>query len=106
MIVPIEVERVIQLRVSGEIDLSTVDLLGRALEPYVEASSCMVVVNLDRVTFLSIAGLEILARAQDRARRAGTRLRVLSSEPTIERTLSLLDGMRSLEPVPVACEPR
>jgi anti-anti-sigma factor len=103
MIVPIEVEKVIQVRVSGEIDSSTVDLFGRALEPCVDASPTIVVVNLDRVTFLSIAGLEILARVQDRAQRAGTRLCVLSSEPTVDRTLSLLDGLRLLDPADRTC---
>jgi anti-anti-sigma factor len=91
MAVAIDVERVIQVRVSGEIDSSTVDHLERALETYVDIPPAVIVVDLNHVTFLGVAGLRILARAQDRARRTGTRLCVLSSEPAVARALSLLD---------------
>jgi anti-anti-sigma factor len=90
MVAPIEIERVIQVRVTGEIDVAGANLLERVLDAPVGVPLALLVVDLSQVTFLGVAGLEILARAQVQARQTGTRVCVFSGVPAVERALSLL----------------
>jgi anti-sigma B factor antagonist len=79
------------VRAIGEIDVYTARLFERALAPATGTAPAVIVVDLHGVTFLGTAGMLILARARDRARREGTRLHVLSSTPAVDRALSLVD---------------
>ncbi|GLY46888.1 STAS domain-containing protein [Lentzea sp. NBRC 102530] len=95
MVVPVAVAKVIRVRVSGEIDASTVDLLVRAIEPHLDISNARILVDLSEVTFLGTAGLRALARAEQYARRVGSELCLLGPTTAVRRSLALLDLLRA-----------
>lgn len=68
--------RALLVRVSGEVDLSTARRLDELLQSRVRGAVEEVVVDLSAVTFISVAGLNSLLRAQLLADAAGARLTV------------------------------
>jgi len=94
MVVPVAVAKVIRVRVSGEIDASTVDLLVRAIEPHLDISDAEIVVDLSEVTFLGTAGLRALTRAEHHANRVGSKLCLVSGTTAVQRSLAVLDMLR------------
>ncbi|MFC3897132.1 STAS domain-containing protein [Lentzea rhizosphaerae] len=95
VVVPVAVAKVIRVRVSGEIDSSTVDLLVRAIEPHLDISDAVIVVDLTEVTFLGTAGLRALERAEHHANRVGSELCLLTETTAVRRSLALLDMLRA-----------
>jgi anti-sigma B factor antagonist len=73
--------RAVVLRVDGEIDLATVDVLRAGLTEAVEQSAPLVVVDLDGVGFLGSVGLAALISAHEKATEGGCRL-VVAVSPT------------------------
>ncbi|MFJ8957759.1 STAS domain-containing protein [Lentzea sp. NPDC102401] len=92
--VPVAVAKVIRVRVSGEIDASTVDLLVGAIEPHLDISDAKIVVDLTEVTFLGTAGLRALARAEQHANRVGSELCLVFATPAVQRSLAVLAMLR------------
>src|SRR5207253_5536187 len=86
----------LRLVVTGELDLATIErlqsILGRA-----RAEGAAVVIDLARVEFIDVAGLDALIRAQRTAADQGWDLSFLPrvSEP-VERLLGLLGEHRDL----------
>ncbi|MGK3201761.1 STAS domain-containing protein [Amycolatopsis sp. MEPSY49] len=68
--------RTVLVRVSGEVDLSTARRLDELLQSRIRGAVDEVVVDLSGVTFISVAGLNSLLRAQLLADAAGARLTV------------------------------
>ncbi|MFJ7213918.1 STAS domain-containing protein [Amycolatopsis sp. NPDC098790] len=68
--------RTVLVRVSGEVDLSTARRLDELLRSRIRGDVEEVVVELSGVTFISVAGLNSLLRAQLLADAAGARLTV------------------------------
>jgi anti-anti-sigma factor len=64
------------VQVAGEIDLSTARRLDEVLQARIRSQVEEVTINLDGVTFFSVAGLNSLLRAQLLADAAGSRLTV------------------------------
>ncbi|MFD5828627.1 STAS domain-containing protein [Lentzea sp. NPDC060358] len=95
MVVPVAVAKVIRVRVSGEIDTSTVDLLVRAIEPHLDISDARIVVDLSGVTFLGTAGLRALARAEQHAHRVGSELCLVGPTTAARRSLAMLAMLRT-----------
>ena len=73
--------RAVVLRVDGEIDLATVEVLRVGLAEAVAQSVPLVVVDLDAVDFLGSVGLSALISAQEKATESGCRL-VVAVPPT------------------------
>ncbi|SEF23108.1 anti-anti-sigma factor [Amycolatopsis pretoriensis] len=68
--------RAVSVRVGGEVDLSTARLLDELLRTRIRGDVTEVVVDLSGVTFISVAGLNSLLRAQLLADAAGAHLTV------------------------------
>lgn len=79
--------RTVLVRVSGEVDLSTARRLDELLRTRIRSQVEEVVVDLSGVTFISVAGLNSLLRAQLLADAAGARLTVEPGESRAVRRL-------------------
>ncbi|MEC4017001.1 anti-sigma factor antagonist [Streptomyces sp. H27-D2] len=111
---------VIELR--GEIDISTVELLGGHLDtatspPHparsagpaagptaVSGAVTGVVIDLRSVEFIDCAGLSLLCRAYRRLRGHGATLRLVCDHPLTLRMLRLTGLFQSFDPVPTLTE--
>jgi anti-sigma B factor antagonist len=77
------------LEVSGEIDITTVDSLSKALEGTVSNGADRLVVDLDGVAFIGASGLNALVAAHTAHRDAGKVMHVQTTRPS---TLRLITG--------------
>ncbi|MFF5189244.1 STAS domain-containing protein [Streptomyces sp. NPDC000345] len=75
------------VEVAGEIDLATAGLVADHLDAATAVPAPDVLVDLREVEFLDCSGLRVLCRAQERAVRAGGRLRVVCDQPYLHRLL-------------------
>jgi anti-sigma B factor antagonist len=73
--------------VSGEVDLSTRDILAENLDAAIELVSPPqhLIVDLEQVTFLGSAGLALLLDTQDVAVRRGVTLRIVATQRAVTR---------------------
>lgn len=81
---------------SGEIDLSNVDLLCRALSSWVEAGVSELNVDLRGVTFIDSMTIEVLLEVHRRQRSGGRTLHIRATKST-RRLLRLLRIDRVLD---------
>lgn len=77
------------LAVSGEVDLASSPALEEALQEADGAESSVVVLDLREVEFMDSAGLAVVVKAHQRARRAGKRFGLVNRSPQVRRLLSL-----------------
>jgi len=68
------------LRLSGELDLASVEKLEVAIRVAEESTARVIVIDLADLEFLDSAGLTVLLRAHTRTRQDGQRLRFVPSE--------------------------
>jgi anti-anti-sigma factor len=81
----------------GELDLSTAHLLRRQLDELHEAGWRDVTVDLRELWFMDSAGLHVLLDADERARAAAGRLRVVADPDLAEGLIALTGSDRVLE---------
>jgi anti-anti-sigma factor len=82
----------VRVTVGGEIDLSTLDQLRRALLSAVEPGSPTVLrLDLSSVNFLDCGGLGTLISIRQHAAQSGTRVAITAASPMVDRLLSLCD---------------
>ncbi len=102
--------RAVVLRVDGEIDLATVEVLRVGLADAVAQSAPLVVVDLDAVDFLGSVGLSALISAQEQATESGCRLVVaVSPRRPAMRTIQvtgLTELLSVTESVELAIDPQ
>jgi anti-anti-sigma factor len=79
------------VRLTGEIDLSTVEQLRRALLDAAEAGTARVVVDVAQATFWDCSGLHELAVFTDELARAGRQCRIVRAIPATRRLIGLAD---------------
>ncbi|WP_433590346.1 STAS domain-containing protein [Nocardia sp. CA-145437] len=77
------------LTVTGEIDATTVDELREHLRYGIATRGRLVVVDLSRVTFLSLSGLQALLDADDHAREHHRALCVVAGPRCVNRVLEV-----------------
>lgn len=76
------------LRLSGEIDLATVEQLREAITREIQLDVvAAVLIDLDHVTFLGSTGIGALVQGRRLARRHGKRLEVANAQGVVRRVL-------------------
>lgn len=80
---------VVVVRLTGEIDGSTADLVGDPLFACLDTASSAVVVDLTNVEFMGSTGLNILVRAHETALRRTIALRVVASTRAVLRAVEI-----------------
>ncbi|WP_177242428.1 STAS domain-containing protein [Amycolatopsis marina] len=89
------------LEVAGEVDLRVAPELGERLSHQLSSStSPVVVLDLQAVTFLGVAGLSVLITAHRRARLQHTSLRIVANTATVCRSLKVAAQHQPLEVYP------
>jgi len=84
------------LRVTGDFDLSAVNRVERSFDGAVDALTDSVVFDLRDVSFLDLSGLEMLLRADARARRESFALGVVPPPAARARIFTATDAGRDL----------
>jgi len=84
----------LRLILTGEIDVSNVDLLARGLATVPAPDN--VVVDLAGVTFLDSTGVAALVVAHRRAAAAGRRLAVVNAQGIVRRVLAITGALPTL----------
>lgn len=80
------------LRVAGELDVATADLLRGALAPVVaDPAVTAVVLDLAELGFCDVSGLRAALEAAVRLRQRGATLHLRDPSPLVRRVLALLD---------------
>jgi anti-anti-sigma factor len=79
----------VQIHVAGELDLASLDVLGKALDGAFEAALGDVQVELSNMTFCDSTGLCLLLTARRRLQAAGRALRLVNPTPGMLRLLEL-----------------
>jgi anti-anti-sigma factor len=90
-----ELDDLIVLHVRGEIDISNVELLERALQQLCDRDRGRIVVDTNRITFLSSVGVMAMVRAQARCQADGLDFAVVAARRPVLRPLQA-SGMDQL----------
>lgn len=88
------------IRVRGELDLDGCPQLDQALEEAEQTERGPIVVDLEELTFIDVAGLECLLAASQRAARNGNRLQITQGRDVVARMFRLTSLDAALPLVP------
>jgi anti-anti-sigma factor len=77
------------VRACGELDIATADQAYAYLRDVVDGQNGPVTVNLAGLTFCDAAGLGVLARVADHARRSGRSLKLIAARPSLLRIMRI-----------------
>lgn len=83
--------------ISGTVDSGTAVALAASLRAHTENGGAQVVADLERVDYMSSAGLRALLETVKEARRRGGDLRLASVQPNVLRVLDLSGFTRILK---------
>jgi len=84
-----ESDGLVQVLLTGELDLSTVDKVEQELTRVEALGPAIVVLDLSRLTFLDSSGLRLIVGADQRARRESRRFVVVRGPDTVQRVFSI-----------------
>lgn len=82
-------DRVITIRLGGELDLLSAPALERALERLPEVEADLVIVDLRGLKFMDSTGLHLLVQAQQKAHECGRRLALIKGTDQVQRLFQL-----------------
>jgi anti-sigma B factor antagonist len=77
------------VKACGELDIATADQAYAYLRDVVDSQDGSVTVNLAELTFCDAAGLGVLARVADHARRSGRPLKLTAARPSLLRIMHI-----------------
>lgn len=86
----------ILIRPSGELDISTIQVLDAALQNAMKSEASEVLLDLWELTFIDSTGLRLLVLAAERLHGSGNRLRMLRVSAPVSRSLEISGLDRSL----------
>jgi anti-sigma B factor antagonist len=75
--------------VSGELDLSCVELLEEEMERIFDGDASVIVLDLSKLEFIDSIGIQLLQRLQARSSEDGDRLRLIHGAAPVQRVLEL-----------------
>lgn len=84
-----ELKRVLLIEVTGRVDSTTADQLGKALNDAIDAGQNQLVLDLSKVEYMSSAGLRELVSALKRLQRGRGDLRLAALSERVEEVLEL-----------------
>ena len=90
-------ERALHVVLTGELDLAAVPGFEDELRRAEADQPPVLVVDLSGLSFIDSSGLRALVMADDRARKGGRRLAIVSGPPTVSRVFELTQLDRRLE---------
>ncbi|GAB3981305.1 STAS domain-containing protein [Plantactinospora veratri] len=96
--------RSLTVRVTGDLDIDTVDLLRRTLDQVLRHEFASVAVDLSQLRFCDSSGLRVLLIANAEAERLGCRMYVVNPRPFVRRVFELT-GVASLLGLPAGRRP-
>lgn len=100
---------VLFLSLRGELDLSTIQQLDRALSSEVDGRAKVVVIDLRELTFLDSTGLRSMLRLHSRLESSGGRLVLVKGPRRVQKVFELTGAGEELEivvdPVEVGARP-
>jgi len=85
------------LSLSGELDLSTIEQLERAVAARVDGRPELVVLDLRKLVFLDSTGLRLVLRLHERLHRVGGRLVLVKGPRRVHRVFELTRAVDVLE---------
>ncbi|MEV4314984.1 STAS domain-containing protein [Actinocrispum sp. NPDC049592] len=77
------------VHVSGEIDIATQPDFEEAMRTGMRSGALVVIVDLDKVTFMSSVGLRVLLQVHADAQQAGRSVRVAGMSPIVRRIIDV-----------------
>jgi anti-sigma B factor antagonist len=86
---PERINGVYRLRVSGELDLATRDMLGDELRRAEASEAKRILLDLAELTFIDSIGVAVLLEAHERSATDGTQLRIVSVDGQVRQVLKL-----------------
>jgi anti-anti-sigma factor len=84
-----ELKRVLLIEVTGRVDSTTADQLGKALNDAIDEGQNQLVLDLSKVEYMSSAGLRELVSALKRLQRGRGDLRLAALSERVEEVLEL-----------------
>jgi anti-sigma B factor antagonist len=90
-------ERVVLVRLSGEVDGAESDRFAASLTAYADGGPADLILDLSRVTFLSAAGADVLVAFSEEFSRIGRRLLLVVGSGQARRLLDVLRVAEGLE---------
>lgn len=85
------------LRLSGELDLSTIEQLERAVASSVDGKPELVVLDLRKLVFLDSTGLRLMLQLDSRLAEVGGRLVLVEGPRRVHRVFELTGAREELE---------
>lgn len=85
------------LRLSGELDLSTIEQLERAVASSVDGRPELVVLDLRKLVFLDSTGLRLMLQLHSRLAGVGGRLVLVEGPRRVHRVFELTGALEELE---------
>jgi anti-sigma B factor antagonist len=94
------------VHVTGEIDLGTLQDFDEAVRAGLDTPSLVVILNLDKVTFMGSVGLRVLLQTHHETLAAGRTLRVVDGSAVVHRIMEVtqLDQVLSVYPTLAAAQ--
>lgn len=95
----------VRLSLEGELDLATTPLLSKHIRRAESSRPELIAFDMQRVTFIDVAGLSVLLAAARRARRDRRRVRIVEPSAAVRRLLELTAIDQSVELEVTRAEP-
>lgn len=77
------------IRAHGEVDIHSAEKLAAQLDAVIDQGALLVMLDLDRVTFLDSSGLRAIARAGERLKERNGRLLIEGASGAVARVLEI-----------------
>jgi len=78
-----------ELTIRGDLDLSTAERVGCAVDQAISSNCSLVTVDLHDVTFIDCSGIRALVEAHQRLNDVGSHLLVIGLSPRVSRMMKL-----------------
>lgn len=89
--------RVVNVALSGELDMATVPIMEQQLGPYEQDGAAALMLDLRHLTFLDSSAVHAFVAANDRARSSGKQFVLIGADDAARRLLQLTQTQHLLD---------